>query len=271
MGKVISLKRFVILITLFIVVLGTQGCAPKGNPEEVINKYFQSVKDSKYTDAYDLLTDKTKESLSLKDFKLWQEQTKEIVEFLDFKSKKVESGKDIALNGITYPHYVMFDVEEINKEYYLGQEQTDVARHYVVADNGNWRLFRNPDIKQALANNYMSLGAMYIDGRGKEQDVKKAAENFGKALETDPELIDAHYSLGVTYMIMGKYDDSIREVTMYLEKSKDNEGKSEALNVIGLAYKSKGEFIKAKEAFEQSIAFNPENEFAKRHIESVTR
>jgi len=122
-----------------------------------------------------------------------------------------------------------------------------------------------------MAKNHIIIGAMYIDGLGKEKDLTQGIEHLRKALELEPTLIEAHYSLGVAYLEKREWEQAIVEEETYLTNSQDDEGRGEAYNIIGLAYQEMGDRVKAREAFEQSVQLNPESLFALSHLNELIK
>jgi tetratricopeptide (TPR) repeat protein len=75
--------------------------------------------------------------------------------------------------------------------------------------------------------------------------------------------------LASAYIDLDRYDDSIEKGRMCIEKSKSNEQKSDAYNVIGLAYANKNQINDAREAFTKALELNPNNEYAKTNLARV--
>lgn len=263
MGLLKSKSFFLILI--LVLSFSLSGCAPKGDPQEVINSYYQNLMDGNIDAAYNTLASATKKITSKDDFTLYQNLMPEISQFKSFKISKVTDDKNNTLDGITFKNIAAFDVTQTMQYYYLNKDQTTTFRQYVVDDNGTWKIYRKVT-KSDIAYNFGLLGQMYADGKGKDKNLVKAVENFKKAAEVDSESIMPIYSLANVYFQLDRYDDSITEAKMVIDKSKDDKEKSDAYNILGLDYLNKNALSDAKGAFEQALKLNPDNEYAKNNI-----
>lgn len=141
--------------------------------------------------------------------------------------------------------------------------------------------------KQELtAWDYIRRGLRAIE----EKRFKDAIEEYGKAIEKDPENAAAHNNLGIVYSDLGRYEDSIKElkraieldssyarayynlgnVFMKMEQYKEaiekymkaiefNSNYAKAYNNIGVAYKKSGQPEKAIENYTKSIELDPKS------------
>lgn len=246
------------------------GCKPKGDPAAVINSYYQNIKDGKYESAYNLLSEKSMSYVNLKDFLTWQTLSIEAYKLKNIDIQKVKEYKNKVIDGVKYKNVIEFNSIEKVQDFYKDREETGSYTRYVVNENGVWRIYRGLENgKTRVANLYNIVAWMYLDGKGKEKNLNEAATTFNKGLEYDNNVYDLYYGLGVTYLSLGRFDDSINASDKYLSLEKENSGKSSAYNVKGLDYMYKGINNKAKEMFNKSIELDPNNEYAKSNLASL--
>ncbi|WP_298200200.1 tetratricopeptide repeat protein [Desulfosporosinus sp.] len=166
---------------------------------------------------------------------------------------------------------ISVQVSETNRELYTSEILPSEIQYLLLPDvQGEYRIyFDQRRVLSSMAKNHIIIGAMYIDGLGKDMDLVQGIEHFHKALEIDPTLVDAHYSLGAAYLAKKEWEHAIVEEEAYLTNSQDDEGRGEAYNIIGLAYQEMGDKAKAREAFEQAVQLNQENPFALNHLNEL--
>jgi len=189
----------------------------------------------------------------------------ESYEIKDIQFKETVKIGDSATSGIS------IQVLEVNHDLYTS-ETFSYEIEYLLLQNaqGEYRIyFDQRGILRSIAQNHIIIGAMYIDGFGKNQDLTQGIEHFQKALEVDPTLIEVHYSLGAAYLAKKEWEQAIIEEEMYLANSEDDEGNGEAYNIIGLVYQEMGDREKAKDAFEKAVQLNPESPFALKHLNEL--
>lgn len=263
-----KLKQCLLWSSVFLLLILLTGCgAPSGNPEEVINKYYQNVKDGNFETAYDIMTEQNKKNISKEDFNLFQQLNNEIQRFKDFKIEKVNDLKDKELDGTIYVYAVEFNVTEIVEDYYDDKkEKSNSYKAFVVGDNGVWRIYKDLDIKKEISANYVDIGWMYLEGKGKDLNRNEAVINFKLALEFDRENADAYYGIGAAYEELGRYDESIEQLNLALAKNNDNKFQSNIYNILGLNYAGKEDYQKAEESYNKAIELNPDNEYARNNL-----
>lgn len=253
------------LLLLLILSISLSGCAPKGDPQQAITSYYQNVKDGNIDAAYNTLATEAKKATSKDDFSLYQNLQHELGQFKDFKISKVTDDKNNTLDGVTFKNITAFDVTEVEQTYYDNKEKTSTSRGYVVNDNGSWKMYRKIT-KSDISSDYVMLGQMYADGKGKDKDLVKAVEYLKKAADSDSNSIIPLYALSSVYLDMRRFDDSITEAKLVIDKSKDDKQKSDVYNVLGLDYLAKNDTSNARQAFEQALKLNPDNEYAKNNM-----
>lgn len=267
------MKKHINKIYLFILLIFTfslVGCMPKGDPNEVINKYYQSIKDGNPEGAYETLSEASKKNFSKEDFVEWQNVEKEVSLLKDTKIEKTNEYKNKELDGIKYKKVVEFNVSEKIQDFYNNKEDTISYKRNVVNDNGTWKVYREKENgEEVLAGAYNKLACMYIDGKGKDRNLNEAAIILNNSLKKNPNFFSNYYSLGFTYVGLRRYDDAINAINSYLLKEKDNEWRSNGYNILGNAYLGKENFSKAKECYNQAIKLDANNQYAKTNLELI--
>ena len=262
------LRQFLLLSLIFLSFILLTACGvPSGDPKEVLNKYYENVKNGNFESAYEVLAEQNKKNISKEDFILYEQLNNEIMRLKNFKIEKVRDLKEIKLGGTPYKYATEFNVTEIIEDYYDDKkEKSNNFTVFVVDDNGTWKVFKDLDIKKAISSNLVQLGWMYTEGKGKDKNFNEAAINFKRALDYDKENADAYYGLGVVYHYSERYDESIAQLNLALAKSDDKAFKSDVYNVLGLSYIGKENYKKAKEAYNKALELNPNNEYAKNNL-----
>jgi tetratricopeptide (TPR) repeat protein len=263
----LNISKMLLIFTAIIIALS--GCAPKGDPKEAVDSYYQYIVDGNYEMAYEQLSETNKKAYGKDNFVLYQRLLNEVNSLKGFTTAKISESKKESINGIEYRNVIEFTVSAKIYDYYNDKEITDGYSVKVINDNQNWRVLREPevDINTEISSVYVDIGYMYFNGKGnKTVDYNQAANYFNKALERNPDNALAYYALSGAYLDLNRFDDSIEKGRLCIEKSNNDEQKSDAYNVIGLAYANKGQIEDAKEAFRKALELNPNNEYAKTNL-----
>ena len=72
------------------------------------------------------------------------------------------------------------------------------------------------DIRSNLAASYVQQ----YEPEGTTEPLEMALEQYQKAIELDPDLPEAHYGLGVVYMLLGQTEDAIASFVKFQELDK---------------------------------------------------
>ena len=83
----------------------------------------------------------------------------------------------------------------------------------------------------------------------------RATTIFDKAIELQPDYIDAHYNRGLAYMRKGEMDKALADYSGAIQFKRNY---AEAYNNRGIAYQKKGEIIYAVQDYSTAIGLNPE-------------
>ncbi|MFP4465605.1 MAG: protein O-mannosyl-transferase family [Candidatus Goldiibacteriota bacterium] len=117
-------------------------------------------------------------------------------------------------------------------------------------------------VQPNLAQSLTHLGIAYSDAGRYE----KAVETYEKALEIDPEVIEARSNMIGVLNNMKRYDEAVEKG---LEALKYNDNFSEIYNNLGIAYYYKGNKKKAVETLEKAVSLAPDNPMARQNLKAV--
>lgn len=102
---------------------------------------------------------------------------------------------------------------------------------------------------------YYNLGIVYE----KMKNFKKAKESYEKAIELEPESIDAIYNLGLVNTELKDYQSAIKCFEKVINE--DNQDSNSYFN-LGLVYFKTKDYVKAIDYFQQAIDINDEDIYA---------
>lgn len=267
MKKIISIA-LTICLSIFILI----GCAPKDDPSIVLNNYYDNIKSGSPELAYNDLADVSKKNFDKDDFIKWQRNEAEVMAFKSTDIKESNKYKNKILDGNSYKNAVEFDITENEHDNYNNKDTSIKYKRYVVNDNGKWKVYREKeDGKDLLADSMNKLAWMYIDGKGKDKDMNKAAIILNEAIKAVPEYTGTYYTLAYTYCKLERFDESILSANKYIEKTTDDEAKSDAYNILGLSYEGKKDYTNASKYYNQSIKLDSNNQYAKSNLVRVNK
>ncbi len=240
---------------------------------QMILQYYQDFQAGDDESIYELLHPESREKLGKENIMAWLEQLRETIELESYEIKDIQLKATIKIDENSIADGISIQVAETNRDLYTSEILSNDIQFFLLRnDQGEYRIyFDQGRVLSSMAKNHIIIGAMYIDGLGKEKDLTQGIEHLRKALELEPTLIEAHYSLGVAYLEKREWEQAIVEEETYLTNSQDDEGKGEAYNIIGLAYQEMGDRVKAREAFEQSVQLNPDSLFALSHLNELIK
>ena len=107
----------------------------------------------------------------------------------------------------------------------------------------------HPQLAEAEA--YNARGIAYSEND--EHD--RATTIFDKAIELQPDYINAHYNRGLAYMRKGEVDKALADYSGAIQFKRNY---AEAYNNRGIGYHAKGEIIHAVQDYSTAIGLNPE-------------
>jgi len=140
-------------------------------------------------------------------------------------------------------------------------EASDVfAKASKIAHSGPYSI--DPFIKGKLANEHARIGDIYYDlGLYGE-----ALEEYKKAINLRPTLVDIITKIGITYREKGMYNEAIRE---FMKAREINPRYPAARVNLGITYYMKGFIDLAVTEWEDALKVNPENNDARMYLKFV--
>ena len=267
------MKKHLSVLLAIIMLVMLVGCssAPKGDPSQVLNDYYQKIKDSNVEGAYDLLSEASKKNFTKEDFVEWQSMQKQVSTLKNFKVEKASESKNTELDGVKYKNIVEFTVTETDFDMYQNKEDNINYKRDAVNDNGVWKIYRGKENgKELIAEVSNSLAYLYIEGKGgKTKDLNQAATILNNGIKSSQDFPSIYYTLAAVYKDLGRTDEALSSINTFLSKEADNKNKSDGYNVLGTIYISKHDADNAKNAYNKALELNPDNQYAKTNLASL--
>lgn len=95
----------------------------------------------------------------------------------------------------------------------------------------------------------------------KKGDLDRAERHFSSARSLSPKLCPAHNNLGIVYLERKQYHQALRALSVAIKQCPSY---AEAYYHLGRGYQKTGEFVRAKEAFQQCVHWAQESIFEER-------
>lgn len=245
---------------VLIIVLGSMGCSSKTESVEVLNKYFDNLKNNKLEQNYDYLSSGSQNIWSKEKYNKWESMHLEAFTLKDVRIEKSNEYSDKDLDGETYKNIVEYNITEIEHDNFNNKDVNSNYVLYAVNENQKWKIYRGkeePDEK--ISEVSFVLASMYFRGRGgKNIDLEKSKNILNEAIKADSGYTANYNLLSYVYIGLKKYDDAIDIEQQYLSKVKNETEKADGYNALGQAYKGKKDYIKAKESYIEAIKANPD-------------
>lgn len=263
-----NLRAYLLFFIMTIAMLTVAGCVPTGDPQEVLQSYYENSKEGNFLAAYETLADATKSQWGTEKYLLMQDLYSQIYGIQDFKLNKYIESTNENIDGKVYENVVELDHTLTVVDYSNdNKEMTYAYESKVVNDNGEWKYYRSENIDELIADYYTQLGFMYGAGKGKKVNLAEAANAFSNAVKYNQNQSKAYYGLAMIYSLVGRYDESIENAKTMLTKEKaDKNLLSDGYYVMGNCYFAKSEFETAKDCYQEAMKLNPNNENARKKV-----
>ncbi|MCW7999873.1 hypothetical protein CFK35_18575, partial [Clostridium sp. cpc1] len=151
MKKIFNKISLLFVLILSFTLIALVGCAPKGDPQEVLNTYYQSIKDNNIEKAYETFCEQSKKDFKKEDFTKWRNAEKEVFKLKDIKIEKLKEFKG-SLEDVEFKNIVKFNVTEKGQDFYENKEEELTHEMYVVDDNGEWKIYFGKERGNQLAS-----------------------------------------------------------------------------------------------------------------------
>ncbi|SHH82959.1 DnaJ domain-containing protein [Clostridium grantii] len=109
--------------------------------KKVLLAYLNCIAKKEYSEAFEFLSDKDKESISQNDFIKWQYLVSEVFELISFQCSLKNIYKDILVNDNVFEIIVELQVQVVEKNELMGRHEEDIFCKNVVFENNQWRIF----------------------------------------------------------------------------------------------------------------------------------
>ncbi|TEB10599.1 lipoprotein NlpI [Pelotomaculum sp. FP] len=264
------MRKYRVLLTLLItaiacvILVSCSSGSPKGDSKKAMEAYYQYIVDGNFESAYEKLAEEVKNNVSKEDFILLNSLRRECYPLKGFKVEKID-------NTSTVKDSVEFNVVQTINNARENKETNETYKRKVVASNNEWKVYQEIDLKQEIPDLYNYIGWMYLEGKGKDKNLNEAASTFNQAIKYNPDYARPYYGLAVVYQQQGRYDESINNANNFMDKTKSDQEKSAAYNVLGLGYWEKGQLKDAKDSFLRALEFDNSNEYAKNNLANLNK
>lgn len=257
-------KLFSLVSVILIFVIGLAGCSSKNASLELVNKYYDNIKNNNFDESYAYLSNASTNIWTKEDYEEWESMQSESFTLKDVKIEKTNEYINKDLDDIKYLDVVEYNITESYYDNFREKDANSTFAIYAVNENNQWKIYMGKeDSKEQISKSKCTLASMYFTGRGENKDIDKAQEILNQSIEENPDYRDSYYVLGCMYIYLGKYDESISIGEQNIDKTKTKEEKSDLYYMMGWAYEGKKDGIKAKNYYTQSLEANPNNENAK--------
>jgi tetratricopeptide (TPR) repeat protein len=146
-------------------------------------------------------------------------------------------------------------------ELFAVMQQTSSAREAFEAEGKIWAIWLEYDNQQTQDRLTQGINEM-------DTDPAKALSIFNEVIETTPQFAEGWNKRATLHYLLGNYDASIADIEKTLALEPRHFG---ALSGLGLVYWVKGEYIKAKSAFEAVLVVHPRSNGARQNIEKLNQ
>jgi tetratricopeptide (TPR) repeat protein len=140
---------------------------------------------------------------------------------------------------------------------FVFQSRYEIGRQLYEGGNNEAAMRIFSDILAEFPNS-----AIVYDARGTVytalNDYENALSDYSKAIELDQSFAQAYYNRGRVYSFLNKHDKALADLKQTVELAPHEFG-YRAQGNIGLIYQKQGEYDKAIEAFEASMAYDDSN------------
>ena len=265
-------------------------------PEEIAKIYFENINEKKYEEAYKLLTDESKQKISLEDFtKAYENYNKEI-ECVAVKTDNISCENiDVDTSNITYVNNIrslygdykygnnIYLKKQEDKKYYIDWNYNSIYPKYESTD----KIVVNVD--NAKRGNLMDRNGILLSGSGfissiglvpgwmneetKTEDIKKVAELLNMSVDSVNKKMNASYVKEDTFVELDTVSKNETQLLASLReidgiKIKDIESRVYPLNekaahVTGYVQKA------SKEDLEENKLYNENTLIAKAGLEKA--
>ncbi len=275
------MKKILSVLLIIILSIGIVGCSskPEGNPQTIIEEYYELIYSSDYEGAYELLSAEIKKDVDLDKFIKWNDLLASIQKDSKYKVVLLEELKDEKLDGNEFNYISKFKVNKSLIDLYSEKQEAYNNEEYVVSEDKEWKVYRlkgDFNLDKKIASCYDSRGWMYYDGKGEDLNMNAAIEMFFNAIEYDNTYFYYYYDLASALKEMNRFDEAIAYTIEAIELvgedsdiKEDKEMLSDANNLLGVIALNEGDIEKAKGYYTLALELNSNNQYAKSNLANL--
>ena len=128
------------------------------------------------------------------------------------------------------------------------------------AEQSIWSLWMTSDSPTADALLAQAMKASTAN------ETAAALSILDKVIEVHPDYAEAWNKRATVYFLIGRYNDSVKDIEKVLELEPRHFG---ALSGLGMIKRQQGDLAGARAAFEEALSYNPHMEGVKRALEEI--
>lgn len=106
----------------------------------VLVRYFESIKNREFENAYEFITSIDKNKISKEEFLKWQNTVTKIFDLQDFECRASTIDRNTKLNGLIYKDVVDFIVITVEHNIVMNRLEKDIINKKVVLEKEGWRI-----------------------------------------------------------------------------------------------------------------------------------
>lgn len=106
----------------------------------VLVRYFESIKNREFENAYEFITSIDKNKISKEEFLKWQNTVTKIFDLQDFECRASTIDRNTKLNGLIYKDVVGFIVITVEHNIVMNRLEKDIINKKVVLEKEGWRI-----------------------------------------------------------------------------------------------------------------------------------
>lgn len=127
---------------------------------EIIDAYFSALKDRRFEEAYQLISDEDKNAISLEDFVRWQRSVSRVYKIIQCEFTAVQCFKRKTLHKNSYELVAAFKVSILEVNRIMKGNEVDDFTKYVVFEAGNWKIYVGHGSVHELISRYERLSKL---------------------------------------------------------------------------------------------------------------
>jgi tetratricopeptide (TPR) repeat protein len=186
---------------------------PEGNPEKLIQQYFDLLAKKDYAAAFDMISIETRKGFTKQQFLDLQDLFEQSGYVLDRAFVTLEESNLEAVDAVRYYMAFRFSVKLYYKDGLTGTTVTESMMYYMVSEEGAYKVhLANAKVtyQNWLVTADLRLGRMYLSGITVAADPEKALGYFKTVLGYTPDSDLANFYAARACLDAGLYDEGMK-------------------------------------------------------------